>query len=102
MTVTRLTQVDVKHMPETKEPGILYVSKEFDLAIHLCACGCGGEAVTPLREPELNSGWILTQEANGPTLRPSIGHQKWPCRSHYFVTDGRIELCGDHGVGRKI
>ena len=31
----------VHYMPKDLKPGILYVSEEFNIAIHLCACGCG-------------------------------------------------------------
>ena len=73
----------VEFMPETKLPGVLYVSERFNLAIHLCACGCDNETVTPLH----GDGWTLT---DGPTLRPSIGNTRM-CGAHYFVTDGKIE-----------
>lgn len=80
-----LTREDVEFMPERKEPGILYVSERFALAIHLCACGrCGNETVTPLD----GDGWTLTERA---TLRPSIGNWQFPCRSHYFITEGRVQ-----------
>lgn len=80
----------LEFMPAKKEPGILYHSPRFELAIHLCACGCGGESVTPL-EPV--TGWVLTTSPAGPTMVPSIGHTKWPCGSHYHITDGRIVPC---------
>ena len=78
----------LNEMPEVAdmEPGVLYVSKAYQVAIHLCACGCGAETVTPLH----GSGWTLTGDAR-PTLTPSIGNWQFPCRSHYYVTDGRIE-----------
>jgi len=91
MKVQRLRTVEVDQMPAVKEEGILYVSRRFELAIHLCACGCGGEAVTPI--DRMQPCWQLTDDPNGPTLRPSIGHQHWACRSHYFVTDGAIVPC---------
>ena len=87
MRVKELEICEIVTMPKDKKEGLLYVSRKYELAIHLCACGCRGEAVTPL---DAGSGWILTQGPNGPTLRPSIGHQKWPCKSHYYITDGKI------------
>lgn len=76
-------------MPETLEHGILYVSKKFELAIHLCACGCGIETVTPFHTTgsESNRGWAWDDSG---TLTPSIGNNKFPCRSHYYVTETRI------------
>lgn len=91
---SRLTLQEVETMPERSEmeDGVLYVSRRFSLAIHLCACGCRAETVTPLEgEGEWSRldgehCWRLT---DGPTMRPSIGNQNFPCRSHYWVTDGR-------------
>ncbi len=77
---------DVRHVPEILHPGVLYVSADFGVAVHLCACGCGGEVVTPLR-PQSPNGWTL----DGTTLRPCIGNQSWACGSHYYVTKGRIQ-----------
>lgn len=94
--ITELIRQDVVTMPSVKEPGILYVSEKYQLAIHLCACGCGGEAVTPM-----SMGWVITNDSNGPTFNHSIGHQHWPCGSHYHVRNGKIELYPDHGTTRK-
>lgn len=93
MKVDRLTTVEVEHMPDPSEmvDGILYVSRRFELAIHLCACGCGYQTVTPI--DKVHPCWELRDDQTGPTLRPSIGNQHWPCGSHYWVTDGRIEPC---------
>ena len=82
----------VKHMPERDKmlDGVLYVSQEFELAIHMCACGCREETVTPIHKPR---GWSFIEEQNGPTLHPSIGNQQLKCRSHYWVRDGKIVWC---------
>lgn len=85
-----MTKIEVQHvhlMPRDLQPGILYVSKEFGTAHHLCACGCGSKIRTPLGPTE----WRLDETADGPTLRPSIGNWQQPCRSHYFIRRGRIE-----------
>ena len=101
MSVQTLVVKEVNHMPETLEEGILYVSRPFELATHLCACGCKGEAVTPF-DKEVSRTWVLSEgPSGGPSLYPSIGHQHWPCGSHYFVTDGKIVLCSDHGLNKK-
>lgn len=87
------------YMPKIKEHGVLYISHRFNLAIHLCACGCGIETVTPLAHDE----WQLTTkkidgttEKDRPydftaTLRPSIWNQKLQCKSHYNITDNKIK-----------
>lgn len=79
-------------MPERElmEDGILYVSKKFELAIHTCACGCRTETVTPI---DKHFGWKYTESPAGPTLHPSIGNQNLPCKSHYWVQDGKVVPC---------
>lgn len=84
-----LTVQQVGYMPDEFVDGILYVSKEYELAIHLCACGCGEKTVTPLGD----GGWHLTGDDTAPTLYPSIGNMHMPCGSHYFVKQGRIIWC---------
>jgi len=85
--LTRLGLQRVHYMPEQLEPGILYVSDEFDVAIHLCACGCGNKVVTPLGP----TGWTFTDAPRGPSLSPSIGNYQIPCRTHYWINDGDVE-----------
>jgi Family of unknown function (DUF6527) len=79
----------VHFMPKQLEPGILYVSDEFETAAHLCACGCGSKIRTPILPTE----WRLAGPDSIPTLRPSIGNWQRPCRSHYFITNGQVEWC---------
>ena len=78
----------VQYVPESLERGVLYVSEEFGVAVHLCGCGCGQKTVTPLGPGE----WTLTETPAGPSLSPSI-LQLGGCRSHYFVRNGVIEMC---------
>lgn len=80
----------VEHMPENLEEGVLYISGRFELAIHLCACGCGGKTVTPLGYDH----WTLTTTSDGKvTLRPSIGNWSGenPYQAHYLVTENEIQ-----------
>jgi hypothetical protein len=77
----------VDSVPEPCNKGVLYISISFNTAIHLCACGCGMEVVTPLKK----DGWRFTYDGDTVTLRPSIGNWELPCRSHYFITDNKIE-----------
>ena len=46
--VERLGHEFVEGIPERLEEGVLYVSILYATAMHLCACGCGREVVTPL------------------------------------------------------
>lgn len=86
--ISTLVLKHVEYMPKQLEPGILYVSTEFEVAGHLCACGCGNKVMTPLGPAE----WSFTESAGRPTLFPSIGNWQLPCRSHYLITDGHIRL----------
>ncbi len=75
----------VRFIPNDLEPGVLYVSSEFSIAVHLCACGCGLTVRTPLGPTE----WKFKNTPTGPTLSPSIGN--WQrCGSHYFISAGDI------------
>ena len=76
----------VHYMPKEMRPGVLYVSDEFGIAVHLCACGCESKIRTPLGPTE----WTLEETDYGPTLRPSIGNWQLPCQSHYLITKGQI------------
>ncbi len=76
----------VQYLPETLEPGILYISLEYVTASHLCCCGCGEEVVTPLSPV----GWRMTFDGETISLWPSIGNWNLQCRSHYIIERGRI------------
>lgn len=77
----------VETMPEVLEQGVMYVSETYDTAIHLCACGCGEETVTPTSPP---SGWAITIQDEKVSLYPSIGNYSFACQSHYYVTEGGV------------
>jgi len=76
----------VKYVPRDLAQDVLYVSQEYAVAVHLCACGCGNKVTTPLTPTE----WIFSERNGRPTLDPSIGNWQLPCRSHYFIREGRI------------
>jgi hypothetical protein len=80
----------VSAIPPKLQPGVLYHSARHQLAAHLCACGCGREVVTGLR-PER---WTLDVIDGAPSLTPSVGNGSFPCRSHYFITQGRVRWAG--------
>ena len=72
-------------IPEILEENVLYISKKYEVAIHLCACGCKGKAVTPL----CNGHWTLIEREDKVSLTPSIAN--WlgqnPYHAHYWITD---------------
>ncbi len=80
-----LQPVFVGEIPETLAPGTLYVCISYATAVHLCACGCGNEVVTPLTPVD----WRLCFNGRV-SLSPSIGNWSFPCRSHYWITDDRV------------
>ena len=77
------------NIPKKKVDGILYISIKFEIAIHLCACGCGVQTVTPLGSNE----WQLTDNEGKITLRPSIGNFQWesPYHAHYYIINNKID-----------
>src|SRR5690349_9807538 len=75
------------YIPKEIDPGILYVSLKFDVACHLCPCGCGNKVVTPFGPTD----WSFTEKNGSATLYPSIGNWQFPCRSHYWIDEGFIK-----------
>lgn len=73
-------------MPTKFEEGVLYVSKKFGIAGHLCACGCGNKVWTPLGKAE----WSIKNGKRGVTMWPSIGNGQLPCKSHYIIENNKI------------
>lgn len=87
---TALRVLDVEFMPETKEPGVLYVSERFHLAIHLCAGGCGTAAVmqtAPMFDGDQHF-WTMTRAGDLVTFSPSI--LQTGCRHHYFIERNQV------------
>src|SRR3569623_760193 len=90
--MTRLRNIThryVEFIPKELDAGVLYISKRFNTASHLCCCGCGQKAVTPLNP----AGWRLMDHGKTVSLNPSIGLGTLPCRSHYFIHQSRIDWC---------
>jgi len=87
MAIKRITPIFVEFIPENIEDGKLYISEVYQTAIHKCCCGCGEEVVTPLSPAD----WQLRKVGQKVSLRPSIGNWNYRCKSHYFITENRIE-----------
>tara|TARA_R110002049_G_scaffold172683_1_gene339464 strand:- start:2513 stop:2917 length:405 start_codon:yes stop_codon:yes gene_type:complete len=87
----RIKLLRVDFLPKELEEGILYVSEEYGIAGHLCPCGCKNKIMTPIDPSE----WSFKEINNEPTLYPSIGNWQLPCRSHYWITNGKIEWSYD-------
>lgn len=96
LRVHELKTVQVRTIPDSLEFGKLYVSKEFELSIHLCACGwCAVKTVLPFYNanfPIGHNGWTHDELADGQyTIAPSIGNWQMPCHSHYYIRNGKVE-----------
>lgn len=78
-----ITPVFVEFVPEILEENVLYISEEYECAIHNCLCGCGRKTVTPLGK----DWWKLIKHDDGRvSLTPSIGNFQFDCKSHYILT----------------
>lgn len=76
----------VERIPKLLSEGIVYHNKEFRLAALLCACGCGHRVT--LLVPDSHQ---VSSEAGLATIRPSIAVCDAVCKSHYFVSAGKVE-----------
>jgi hypothetical protein len=91
MRRTQLRPNFVEFIPERMDKGVLYISRRYNTASHLCCCGCGLEVVTPLNPAK----WHLSEHPEGTvSLMPSVGNWSFPCKSHYFVMRNRIQWAG--------
>ena len=87
MKTTQFTPEFVESFPTPLEPGVFYVSLEYNTCAHLCACGCGDEAVTPLSPAQ----WSFTYDGESISVRPSVGNWSLACKSHYVINRGRVQ-----------
>lgn len=83
-------------IPQTLEPGVLYVSMEYGTVVHSCCCGCGLEVITPLAPTD----WKLSYDGEGISLWPSVGNWSFPCQSHYVITRNRVIESGRWSTDR--
>lgn len=81
----------VEYIPEKLEPRVLYISRKYSTASHLCCCGCGFRVVTPLNPAK----WKLTDHGNTVSLHPSIGNWSFPCKSHYWIDHDHIRWAAE-------
>jgi hypothetical protein len=79
--------VEVIPRKEELREDTLYISLEYDTAVHLCCCGCQKEVVTPLSPTD----WYLKYNGETVSLYPSIGNWDFECQSHYWIKDGKVQ-----------
>jgi len=80
----------VEFIPEKLEAGVLYISRRYSTATHLCCCGCGLEVVTPLNPAK----WRLDERGGTVSLKPSVGNWSFPCKSHYWIENNQVRWAG--------
>ena len=73
-------------IPENIEEGVLYVSLIYWTTVHKCGCGCGRKVVLRLSPKH----WAITLNGDSVSMYPSVGNWQLPCRSHYWIEEGRI------------
>lgn len=81
-----------ENIPSDLEEGKLYISEEYSVAVHLCACGCKNKSVTPLKKGE----WELIKNGDKVSLKPSIGNFSGEApdyHAHYYITENKINWC---------
>jgi hypothetical protein len=88
--------VFVETIPDKLESDTLYISLEYNVAVHKCASGCGLDVVTPLSPAE----WSVTYNGHSVSLYPSIGNWGLPCQSHYWIKDGQVRWAESWGRRR--
>jgi hypothetical protein len=86
MKQSAFEHVFVDMVPPELDEGKLYISVRYRTASHLCACGCGNKVVTPIKPPK----WHIYFDGASVSLWPSIGSWQLPCRSHYWIDDGKV------------
>ncbi len=85
--ISELTPVFVECIPEELREGVLYISVVYATAAHLCCCCCGQEVVTTLSPTD----WQLKFDGRSVSLTPSVGNWNFPCQSHYWIIENRVE-----------
>ena len=85
MTEVEIIPRYVETIPKPMEPGILYISKKYGVANHLCLCGCGDQSVTPFEMQPNEKWWNLIENDGKVSIQPSILNH--PCEAHYVITD---------------
>ena len=86
MKSTQFAPEFVESFPTPLQPDVFYVSLEYKTCAHLCACGCGDEAVTPLSPAR----WSFTYDGDSISVQPSVGNWSLACKSHYVINKGHV------------
>lgn len=89
----RLIVINVRHARSSHAPvcfpGCIPL-RQFQVAGHLCPCGCNEKVITPLGD----IGWQYYKRKGKASLYPSLGNWELTCRSHYWIINARVEWSG--------
>jgi len=85
--LSRLEPVFVDGMPRELEAGKFYISNEYHVTKHLCACGCAEVVTLPLHPEQ----WRYTYDGKSISVHPSVGNVGTTCNSHYWIVTGNVE-----------
>lgn len=77
----------VEYVPTELEEGVLYISIRYSTTVHKCPCGCGSKITLPINPAQ----WRLMFDGETVSLWPSVGNWSYPCQSHYWIEQNRIE-----------
>lgn len=88
----------VEFVPKELEEGVLYVSVPYSTTVHKCACGCGSKITLPIN----TSKWRFLWDGERISLWPSVGNWSYPCQSHYWIEQNRIEWASSKWSREKI
>jgi hypothetical protein len=83
-----LKPVFVETIPDTIEPGIMYISEKYGGVTYICPCGCGEKVHFPIK-PFWDAAWEMTKSGDLVTISPSI-LMRGGCKSHYFIRENKI------------
>ncbi len=89
-----ITPLFVEFIPTDLQEGIVYISRKYEVAVHLCACGCGIKTCMPINEEPIGGyiGWHMTEDNGVVSFTPSIGNfsGESPYHAHYHITENKI------------
>lgn len=83
-------------VPDNVQDGQIYLLGDkgaYWQAVMKCPCGCSETIQLPMSRGA-RPCWTFSGSMSKPTLRPSV-HRNRGCRSHFIVSEGRIQWCRD-------
>lgn len=72
----------------------IYYLERIKMVRFSCPCGCGNRESLPIEE-KFNRNkkvWEIKVKDGKATIKASVG-SAFPCHSHYFITDNKVEWC---------